>query len=50
MKELAGKKKINQELTKEDTAASWVAKTEYDRVVKLLQAKEKELEKAQRHV
>lgn len=40
-KELAQQKKINQELTKENDEANWVAKSEYDRVVKLLQERER---------
>ena len=47
-KELAQQKKINAEIKKENDEAQWVAKSEFDRIEKLLKEKEKELERISR--
>ena len=44
-KEITSLRKENMELSKRKEDASWVAKSEYERVEKLLREKEKEMEK-----
>ena len=47
-KEIAHLKKENRQLSKKEEDASWIAKSEYERVTKLLKEKEKELNRVSR--
>lgn len=46
--EFAKQKKISDDLLKQNEEISWVSKTEYEKIEKLLREKEKELERIQR--
>ena len=47
-KELAEQKRLNQELKKETNEVQWIARSEYEKIEKLLKEKEKELQNIKR--